>query len=437
MSPKPCCKRRQPAVYGLILVPVLFFAGFSLVFLHDAESSQWNYVYVYAAQDMVEGQPIHDAEPNLAYAYPPAMAMLAAPLASFSPATSLMLWYAVNVVAACIAFTLAWRLAGGPRFFDVDLRWFAILILATFVSLRYFIAPLENRQFDMVIAAALMAGAYALWHGRDNWAAVGFGVAAAMKLTPLLFAPYLAWRRKYVAAVLLVVVAVGVNLLPDAVWPQTNGNSYLADFGRVFLAPVADAKPGQWHSDILLNQSLAGFVGRHTSGLSPDARWPKLVTYGIAFFLVASTAWRIGRDSAPTVSRFDRGPLPCASTRIGCETAVVLCLMLLLSPMSSKAHYVVMVLPTFIIVRIAMERRGAWWAVVAALFATGPMTAKGIVGKPLGDITLLWGLPMIYAVISLVAICVAIPLASRPALLRFPHLSGTKNEIHSGSRDAA
>jgi len=95
---------------------------------------------------------------------------------------------------------------------------------------RFFVSPLENRQFDMVIAALLFAGCYQLWRGHDLTGAAWLGASAAMKDTPLLFAPYLLWRGKLKAACLLIVVAVFLNLLPDLLWPQTRGHLYLADW---------------------------------------------------------------------------------------------------------------------------------------------------------------------------------------------------------------
>ena len=438
-SPTPVRPARRWASYVLYATPVLFFLGFAPVFLHDPVASQWHFVYVLAAQDMLVGEPIHDPDPNLAYAYPPAMAMFAAPLANFSPPVSLALWYVVNVAAACIVFTSAWRLAGGPPFSALDRRWLVVLGVATVLGSRYFVTPLENRQFDMVIAATLLAGCCALWRGSDYRAAALLGAGAAMKLTPLLFAPYLAWRRKYASAALLAAIAIGLNVLPDVLWPQQNGNSYLADFGRVFLAPVAEVAPGQWHSDILLNQSLAGFVGRLTAGVDPAVPWPKLLTYGLALALVAATAYQIGRGGLHTVSKYDRGPLPLVATRAGVEAAAVLCLMLLLSPMSSKAHFVVMLLPVFLLTRLAVERRGLWAAVILpALFVCGPLTAKGLIGKPLGDLTLFWGAPMWFVVLSLVALWSALTVADRPRLVQFAPSNRYKSRRHvTGRRNAA
>ncbi|OYV81006.1 MAG: hypothetical protein B7Z73_18590, partial [Planctomycetia bacterium 21-64-5] len=77
----------------------------------------------------------------------------------------------------------------------------------------------------------------------------------------------------------------------------------------------------------------------------------------------------------------------------GIEAAALFCLMLLLSPMSSKAHYVVLVLPCFLVARAVVEGRLSGKVWLPPLLLLGPLTAKGVTGKPLGDLLLAWGLP--------------------------------------------
>ncbi len=79
--------------------------------------------------------------------------------------------------------------------------------------------------------------------------------------------------------------------------------------------------------------------------------------------------------------------------------------MLLLSPMSSKSHYVVLLLPSLLIARTIVERRSRplRWLLIP-LIVCGPLTTKGLIGKPLGDLTLIWGLPIWYVLISLAGI---------------------------------
>ena len=77
--------------------------------------------------------------------------------------------------------------------------------------------------------------------------------------------------------------------------------------------------------------------------------------------------------------------------------------MLLLSPMSSKAHYVALLLPCFVMTRAFVEKRLNWKLWLPLLVVLGPLTAKGITGKTLGDLMLAWGFPTWFALVLLVA----------------------------------
>jgi hypothetical protein len=424
--------------YGVPALAVVFFLLLGIVFLREGSESEWCQCYVKAARRLQNAETIHRVEP-VAYAYPPAMAMLAVPLANLPDHWSMIGWYAVNVWATCVTFACAWQLVGGPPLVGFSWKWHAVFWIGVLLSLRFLVAPLENHQTDMVIAALVMIGACRCWRGNGLGAGVSWGIAAAMKCTPLLFGLYLLWRGRWRPAIVMGAVALGLNLLPDLLWPQPNGGSYLADWSRTFLARVGQDAPGAWFSDVLLNQSLAGMVNRlATFGVPWSASefvdraatapaWPPLVMRGLvcgtglALLGLSVFHWgRIGRQPAP-VYRYEAGPLPWHRLHVGLDVAMIVCLMLLLSPMSSKAHYAVLVLPSLFVARRVVESptRG-WMILLGAMAITGPLTAKGLLGKSLGDLTLAWGMPTMYVVLALLAMW----RLRAEAKERYPQLGG-------------
>ncbi len=409
-------------------------------FMRKGERGEWQQCYVRAAQRLQAGERIHHALEANAYAYPPVMAMLAAPLANLPPRASLVAWYLVNVVALSVAVVCAWRLIGGGSLAALARRQAAVFGLGLLLASRFLIAPLENQQSDAVICACLMAGCLSLARGHTMRAAALLGLAAGMKCTPLLFAPYLVWRGRFKAAAVLVFVAVALNRLPDWIWPQTAGVSYLGDWVGTFLLKVGRTAPGVWDSDLVLNQSLSALVNRyfqagfplsaadlptaHATLSEATVRGMRWLTYGISALLLAITAWRMGSplkglriqgsgfskarvDAAREHGRDGPGhqafPSDWAEIRTGVEASSICCLMLLLSPMSSKAHYVVLLLPCLVMARAIVERRcdARWW--LPPLLVLGPLTSKGVTGKPLGDVLLAWGFPTWFAVVLLLA----------------------------------
>ncbi|HEV3005353.1 MAG TPA: glycosyltransferase family 87 protein, partial [Pirellulales bacterium] len=395
--------------------------------------SEWQTCYVRAGERMLAGEVIHRLEPS-AYAYPPLMAMCAVPFSCLSPRWSLAVWYAINGAAMLVVLHSAWRLAGSPALSGSHGRPAALFGLAALLSFRFLAAPLENQQFDVVIAALLLVGCRRLSHGRELSAALWLGAAAAMKCTPLLFAPYLAWRGRIQAACLLVLVAVALNRLPDYVFRQGRGvverrhdiaqplgGTYLGDWMATFLSKVGRDAPGAWESDLLLNQSLSGLVNRLVQAgfplstahlpsaqaeLAPaSVRAIRLLVYGLSLVLVGATAFRLGPPGRlpRTVDPSTPRPQSWHDERIGVEAAMLFCLMLLLSPMSSKSHYVVLVLPILFYARAVVERpRGVFRWLLVPLVVLGPLTSKGLTGKLVGDLTLCWGFPTQFSLVLLV-----------------------------------
>lgn len=410
--------RRPLRDYLLPAVGAVCAIVLAVIFLRSPEKSEWHRVYFRAAERMQRGEPINVVE-DVAYAYPPAMALLTVPLTWPGPFAGMCIWYLVNMLAAGVVFTLAWRLAGGPSLVGLSGKWFWTFLIGCLLCLRFVFAPLEHQQFDMVIAALLMLGCAALWRGATWRAGAWWGAAAAMKCTPLLFAPYLIWRRQFGAAAALLAVAVGLNVLPDLLYPQSSGHWYAQDWLNTFVGVAARGTPGAWFVAATDNQSLAGVLGRWGSTLL--AQWApatnpavlRWIVYAVELGLLGITLWRFGGPlaSPATLPRDARPPLPPERLQVGVESAAVICLMLLLSPMTSKAHLVVMLLPCLLIARFAIEgqARGVRW-LIAPLIVFGPLSTRGLLASDWGTRVLLWGFPVWYVLTALVCLWVAAPL---------------------------
>jgi hypothetical protein len=167
-----------------------------------------------------------------------------------------------------------------------------------------------------------------------------------------------------------------------------------------------------------LNQSLGATIHRYAStGLSaarreaprydPEhaARVQAIISV-VTALLIGITLWSGGRagrgDELRRPSPRTTPDPPPADPRLGLEAGMVVCLMLLLSPQSSKAHFVVMILPVMQIVRAAViDRTRVARVVMVGLALLGPLSVKGIVGSAMGDRLLVWGAPTFFTLLSL------------------------------------
>ena len=229
------------------------------------QHSEWDEVYLRAATRLADGDDVYRLQDG--YAYPPFMAWAAIPFTFLSSLVSRVAWLGINVGCLLGMWRLAWRLTGGgilePARF-ADSREQLICFLGLACSLRYALNGIAHHQTDLIIGILVLGGCFLLSRQRDLSAASCLGLAAAMKCTALLWVPYLLWRRKWKAATCLVVVAVGVNLLPNLVRAPDGGGLWLGEWLIRYVRPLASAEryPGDWGSWIIYNQSISGAGNR-------------------------------------------------------------------------------------------------------------------------------------------------------------------------------
>ncbi|MGD0541773.1 MAG: glycosyltransferase family 87 protein [Tepidisphaeraceae bacterium] len=405
----------------IIANPFLFVAiiyllgnGVQFIFSHQ-DSSEWEQVFVRAARQLIDKGDIYATpvvtstrpSPELfqllhPFTYPPFQAIIAIPFAFLPPLLSRIGWFLVQVAALAALWQLSWRITGGHRLNRG--RWTgaeaAICILGLSAGMRYVQGAFGHQQSDILIDGLLVAGCFAWQHRRDFLAASAWGLAAAFKGPPLLLAPYLAWRGRWLAAAWTIILAIALNLLPDAIHRAPHGLWLTQWYTRIVKPLSGDV--GAWYVDVTINQSIAGAAHRFfTTGwtiangqldisynkkiLPPKV--VKLLVYALDFGLLVAAAWAMGRP-------FRR---PSDAHRAGLESALVMILMLLLSPMSHKTHFGILILPGFFVARMALERRDriAAWCMLACVILIGLLdhfffyTALGDVLAWYGNV--MWG----------------------------------------------
>jgi Glycosyltransferase family 87 len=370
----------------LSILALLYFSGMALPFILKPRA-EWELVFLDAAEEMAAGQPLYTAHDG--FVYPPFAAWVVMPFTFMPQLASRIAWYAINVLCMVCMFRWAWRLSGGGDLKSTATwppREYVIAVMGTLSGGWFASNALAHHQTDLVIGALVFGGCVFLTKSRDVSAAVCFGLAAAIKGPALLWCPYLAWRRRWAASACVLAVAVGVNLLPNVFFAPPSGDLWLRDWLHdIVLAhgqPFAQA--GWGYSDFTLNQSLGGTISRwfttdwtwSADGVvvfpRPDALQyetiRKMIYAGTVLLLMAATLWAQGW-TCPVFSRATPGePQPAVL-----EFCMVLTLMLLLSPMSSKAHFGILILPAFCLVRLVVMRRDAVLAALVAAAFLGEM----------------------------------------------------------------
>ena len=241
-------------------------------------------------------------------------------------------------VVAYLSLGLAGRPAGLAR------GAAAFAIAAVSLWLEPVAMTLFFGQINLVLLA-LVVGDLAL-PDRARGKGIGIGLAAAIKLTPLIFIPYLLFtRRKRAAAVGALTFAVTVGL-GFALLPRASEVFWREQFTQL----------GSNHYH-LSNQSLNGVILRLThSGPGAHAYWQvAAVVVGIAGLAVAVLASRRGHELL--------GLVACAATG------------LLVSPISWSHHYAYVV-PALVLAAYGPRRLGyriLGAALVVGLFGWWPL----------------------------------------------------------------
>jgi alpha-1,2-mannosyltransferase len=197
----------------------------------------------------------------------------------------------------------------------------------------------------LIVADLLTVGVSA--EGRTRWwHGIGLGIAAGIKLTPLIFIPYLLLVRRYRQAATATATFAATVALGYAILPRDSGRYWV--HGLVFNANriVFLGTRG--------NQSLRGVLTRIAGS----------VTAGTApWFAVAALVLVIGLVAAALLYRAGHpvpGMLACALTG------------LLVSPLSWDHHWVWVAPGLALLVHLGAQARGAvrawWWAAAGVLF---------------------------------------------------------------------
>ncbi|EHR59630.1 glycosyltransferase 87 family protein [Saccharomonospora cyanea] len=284
---------RPRSVALLTVLPVLALVAGVLGWLLDWRLGVDSAVYRAGALTLLQGDPLYagntlGSEPwwaLLPFTYPPAAALLFAPLAFFPVQVA---WGVVAAVSFLVlALVIRVTIASLPRSAGDLPRWASparatLIFTIVFFGLEPVWRTIFLGQINIILMALVVLDVLVLCRRDSRWGGVLVGIAAAVKLTPLIFIPHLLFTgRKWDAARALGTFA-GLQALmfviapSDAVrfWTHTVFNQ-----GRI--------GPMHWAG----NQSLNGLLNRVTD-LAP---WASTVALGIGALLAPFAIWAMLR----------------------------------------------------------------------------------------------------------------------------------------------
>ncbi len=327
--------------WAQVLAGLAALVGYLLPKLADpnAHWPLWDVaVYWWGGLQAVQGATLYVTGALYHFTYPP---FAAAVFAIGADAPVGYLKFAITAASLCALPVLCWLALGAAGVRRRPETVFALTALALLI------APvgitLRLGEVNLILAALVGTD---LLRRRDGgrWQGIATGLAAGIKLTPLIFVVYLLITRRVRAAAIAAgtfaaTLAAGFALLPSQSWAFWLEGVFLNE-NRV----ANPANPG--------NQSLAGAAARLAGGLAPARPWllvAALLT-GLAGLAVAAWAHRRGHRLA--------GVVCCAITG------------LLVSPISWVHHWVWVVPLLVMLAASAWRRRSLFYGTATLVVAT-------------------------------------------------------------------
>ncbi len=388
---------RSKIRFGFILLVVALAAGgfyFARKSGTDAGvySNDFN-VYYFAARETLAGRNPYARSLGewTPYLYPPLLAELMVPLAWLPLAVAAYIWFLISAAftlcAAWMAAALnlsedrhrAYARSGQPQGLPLHLpstwsnsklpvqRWL-VAAGALVVVLRFVLDTFSYGQVNAIVAGLAVAHIYLYAKDRRRLSLVALVLAVSIKLTPGLLIVYHLARLRLKFALLCVSLLAAVTFLSFLPFGASANDAF-----KTFVNRTIRNEQG-FDLGYAGNQSLRGAVARLAGESEDSSRKPSTpvtLALSIALLLVSAVVARFARTEAASVAPF-------------------FCCLVLLSPLSWKAHFVALLLPACFLIyesarSVSLIRRCSLITSLAVTTALFNLTSPRILGLSVAE----------------------------------------------------
>ena len=361
----PAVRKVRPAFVAQAGLVGSALAVYALVLVQGATHHQDLDAYLTAGRAILDGQPLYapflhhpfpDAALRPAYIYPPAFALLVAPLALLPDAAANVVWLLIGLAAlsAAIGITLRWL---RPPAWAVT-----AMLVATLTFYPLWVDAVQG-QANLLVLLLVTIGIAGIVQGKPRFG-MALGAAVALKLTPVILLVWLLLDRRFREAAWMIGALAALTTAAALV---------RFDDTLVFLGQVLPALSKG--TAFYANQSLDGMLLRLCS-VNPyttpwiSLSWALVLPVAAAILLIAFWFWRAADQ--PALAR-----------------AVAFIPLLPLLSSVTWPHHLVILLPVIWIGAIALAERD-WPPVptagLAGLLVIFSVVARWPVGPTFGQV---------------------------------------------------
>lgn len=342
----------------------------------DIYANDFN-VFYHASSEIVAGRDPyrHSLGEWTPYLYPPLLAELMVPLAWLPLPLAAYVWFLLNAISVIAATWISAILCvGDGRRAAFPKLQIGIALCALLILIRFVLDNFNLGQVNPLVAALMVAHVYFYIRDRKGLSAVALVLAISIKLTPALLLVYhlARLRLKYAAACLALLIAVtAASFLPMG--------SAAPEAFRTFVSRTLKNEQGYNLADAG-NQSLRGSIARLSANFANEP--------GVDH----SEARKLTNDLSLLMSALLLVAAIVAAVSASGELSSVapfVCCLVLLSPLSWKAHFVLLILPIANLVARLRTSTKAWRLLIAttllATFLLFNLTSPRLIGLAAGE----------------------------------------------------
>ena len=400
--------RRGRIIAGCLCALMVLWLGFKMgrVVLEGRTEVNDYECFLLGGRALLEGRDLYAARVDVEkkkgiFRGLPWVAMLMVPFVVAGHTVSAFLWPLVNLAALGASSYWCLKIARG---IDAPVPW-PIVVVPPLLVVRALDSNFGNGQINTLMLVLSSLGLYLYLRKKDVTAGLALGAAMMLKVMPGLLIAYFVWKREW----RVVAGALGAALFLALVVPMPvygvagSGQSF-----RRWLDERVFPGAGTFHEGdgYVPGQSLRAISYRMLTASDASAHDKVVYRVNVASFSAgaAETVYKVGAAVLAVVLAivcFGRGERGNAG-RTALELSLVMTVMLLASPYSRKAHFLLLMLPmTFAYSRLALggrcnrlcgqgpraggvrsrRDRVLLAAMIVCLLLTC-LTSRGLVGKP-------------------------------------------------------
>lgn len=273
---------------------------------------------------------LYSADVSLGFRYAPIVAFLFVPLAWVPFWAAALAIYALKLVTLAATIVIIARLAGLDREQAAKTGLLALLVTSGYVLEEFRTGNVHFLMLFVIVTAMYLAE-----RGRLVVPSLLIALAAAVKISPLIFVGLFLATRRYLLAAVTCIALAGMLLLPAAIVGVSTNTELLRGFARSATERAEEAR----------NHSLKGVLTRVLSDEGPDAGVLPAVNVARLSASAVEVVWYAGE--AATIAALGWILMAARRRRESplLEYSLVTTAMLILSPYSLRIYFATLFLP--------------------------------------------------------------------------------------------